>query len=136
MEPETIRILLVDSHDSVRLGLTTALGLVDDLRVIGEAPGGIEALRLCARLRPDVVLLELQLPDHDGIALLRLLRERCPCSRVVVLTSAAGAELRRRALAAGADDYLPKYVSRDELAAVIRAVATRDGTTEEQGGER
>ncbi len=120
-----IRVLVVDVHDGVRLGLTTALALADDLVVVGEARSGAEAIQLCQKLRPDVVLTEIQLPDGDGVALVQRIRQEFPETQVVVLTSQALDADRRRALAAGAHAYLQKYVAREELVATIRTVAAK-----------
>lgn len=120
-EPVTIRILIVDDHDGVRLGLTTALATIDDLLVVGAANSGSEALRLCRRLRPDVVLMEIQLPDRDGIDLVRMIRRQFPKVQVVVLSSVTSTDFRQRAGSAGVHSYLSKYVAVDDLIAVIRA---------------
>ncbi|MDI3339663.1 MAG: response regulator transcription factor [Sphaerobacter sp.] len=120
-EQATIRILIVDEHDAVRRGLVTALAVVDDLRVVGEATSGAEALRLCGELQPDVVLMEIRLPDQDGVCTIRRIRRQFPLTQVVVLTTVPAADLRQHAAAAGARGYLPKFVALDELTAVIRA---------------
>lgn len=121
-EPASIRVLIVDDHDSVRLGLSTALAIVDDLVVVAEAASGGEALRLCGRLQPEVVLMEIALPDLDGVSVIRRIREQFPATRVVVLTTAPSTRLRRRAEAAGASGYLQKHVTVEDLIEVIRAV--------------
>lgn len=117
-----IRVLIVDGHDGVRLGLATALATVDDLLVVGEATSCAEALRLCARLQPDVALMETELPDCDGVSLIRRLRQTFPRLRVVVLTTLPTEELRQGVQSAGASGSLSKYVALDELIATIRAV--------------
>ncbi len=121
MTEPPIRVLIVDDHDSVRLGLSTALTTVDGLLVVGEATTGGQALELCAQIRPDVVLTEIRLPDGDGIGIIQRIRRGFPQIQVVVLTSAVTGDLRRRALRAGAAAYLQKYVAVGELSTVIRA---------------
>ena len=122
-----IRILLVDGHDGVRLGLSTALATVEDMAVVGQATSGTEAVRLCGLLLPDVVLMEIQLPNGDGIGTLQRIRHYFPSIQVVVLTSATTTDLKRRAEADGAWAYLPKYVAVDELIQAIRAAHCERG---------
>lgn len=122
----TIRVLLVDDHSVVRSGLSVFLMAFDDLELVGEASDGEAALRACATLHPDVVLMDLVMPGMDGIAATRAIRERFPHIRVIALTSFPDREKVQGALRAGALSYLMKNVSADELAAAIRsAVAGR-----------
>ena len=116
------RVLIVDSHEGVRLGLTIALTTVEDMLVVGQAARGAEALRLCGESQPDVVLMELQLPDQAGICVIQMICRRYPHIQVVVLTTNQTEDLRQQALAAGACGYLQKYVAADELIEVIRTV--------------
>ena len=120
-EQPPIRVLVVDDHAVVRGGLGAFLLAFDDLEQVGEAASGREALRVCAEARPDVVLMDLLLPELDGAEATRLLRERFPRVQVVALTSSAEEALVRRALQAGAIGYLLKDASAAELAAAIRA---------------
>jgi len=120
-EVVVIRILLIDSHDGVRRSLNTALATADDMVVVGEATNGVEAERLCARLMPDIVLMEIQMPNEDGIGILQRIRKHFPAIQVVVLTSAITTDFKRRALSEGVRGYLQKYVAVDELTEVIRA---------------
>ena len=117
----TIRVLLVDDHAMVRLGLSTFLKVFDDLELAGEADSGQAALRLCAQVSPDVVLMDLVMPDMDGVTATRLIRQQFPDVQVVALTSYTEAGLVQNALQAGAIGYLLKDVSADELARAIRA---------------
>lgn len=122
MEPaERIRVLLVDDHEMVRQGLAVFLQVFDDLELAGEAEDGAAAVELCARLRPDVVLMDLMMPRMDGAAATRAIRECLPSVQIIALTSFQEEGLVQRALQAGAIGYLLKNVSADDLAAAIRA---------------
>jgi len=118
---ERIRVMVVDDHRVVRSGLTAFLAASDDLELVGEASDGRQAVELCARLRPDVVLMDLVMPEMDGAAATKAIRERCPETQVVALTSFREDELVTGALQAGAIGYLLKNVSADDLAGAIRA---------------
>jgi NarL family two-component system response regulator LiaR len=119
--PERIRVLLVDDHALVRRGLATFLLVYDDLELAGEATSGEEAIRLCAQLQPDVVLMDLVMPGMNGVTATRLIAERRPHPQIIALTSFHEADLVQGALQAGAISYLLKNVTADELAAAIRA---------------
>ncbi len=116
-----IRVVIVDDHALVRSGLAAFLQVYEDLELVGEAASGDEAVRVCAALQPDVVLMDLVMPGTDGPAATRAIRERCPSARVIALTSFPEEDLVPRALRAGATSYLLKNVGADELAAAIRA---------------
>lgn len=120
MESEPIRVLLVDDHAVVRSGLSAFLLAFDDLELVGEASNGDEAVRLCNRLGPDVVLMDLVMPGMDGAEATRVVREQCPDVQVIALTSFKESELVESAMSAGAIGYLLKNVSADELAQAIR----------------
>src|SRR5262245_888373 len=115
-----IRVLVVDDHLVVRRGLATLLLAFNDLQLVGEAQTGAEALALCATAQPDVVLMDLLMPEMDGVAATQAICERYPNIQVIMLTSCDEYDLIRRALAAGAEGYLPKNSSSDDLAAAIR----------------
>jgi len=115
-----IRILLVDDHAVVRSGLSAFLLAFDDLELVGEAGSGEEAVRLCAQVAPDVVLMDLVMPGMDGAQATKAIRAECPQVQVVALTSFKENELVQGALEAGAIGYLLKNVSADELADAIR----------------
>jgi DNA-binding NarL/FixJ family response regulator len=123
MAPETIRILLADDHPVVRDGLAAMLGTQPDFQVIGEAGTGAEAVAEAARLRPDVVLMDLEMPSLDGIEAIRRLRAADPAIQVVVLTAFDTDERILGALQAGAQGYLLKGAPRAEIFAAIRAVS-------------
>jgi len=119
-ESSTIRVLLVDDHAVVRSGLGAFLLAFSDLELVGEASSGEQAVQLCARLKPDVVLMDLVMPGMDGAQATRAIRDECPQVQVVALTSFKENELVQGALEAGAIGYLLKNVSADELADAIR----------------
>jgi NarL family two-component system response regulator LiaR len=118
---EPIRVLLVDDHAVVRSGLSTFMVVYDDLELVGEASNGQEAIRKCEELHPDVVLMDLVMPEMDGASATQAIRERWPDIQVIALTSFPEEDLVQRALKAGALSYLLKNVSADELAHAIRA---------------
>ena len=118
---DAIRVLLVDDHAVVRSGLSAFLLVFDDLELVGEAGGGQEAIRLCQQLAPDVVLMDLMMPEMDGASATRAIRQICPQTQVIALTSFKEQDLVQKALQAGAIGYLLKNVSADELAEAIRA---------------
>jgi NarL family two-component system response regulator LiaR len=116
-----IRVMVVDDHPMVRRGLATFLMVFDDLELAGEAAGGEAAIQLCAQILPDVVLMDMVMPDMDGATTTRAIRQQFPTVQVIALTSFKEAELVQNVLEAGAIGYLLKDVSADELAQAIRA---------------
>ena len=116
-----IRVMLVDDHAVVRSGLSAFLLAYDDLELVGEAADGAEAVRMCERLHPDVILMDLIMPRMDGATATRAIRERSPQVQVLALTSFKEDNLIQDVLKAGAIGYLMKNISADELAAAIRA---------------
>lgn len=121
MSIHPIRVLIVDDHGVVRSGLSDFLMVYDDLELVGEANGGRAAVELCLRLQPDVVLMDMVMPDMDGAAATHAIRAQCPSIQVIALTSFREEELVNAALKAGAIGYLLKNVTADELAAAIRS---------------
>jgi NarL family two-component system response regulator LiaR len=119
--PSPIRVMLVDDHLMVRRGLATFLKVFDDLELAGEAGSGEAAVQLCEKLQPDVILMDMVMPDMDGATATRLIRQQCPEVQVLALTSFKEEKLVQNALQAGAIGYLLKDVSADELAQAIRA---------------
>jgi NarL family two-component system response regulator LiaR len=113
--------VLVDDHTMVRRGLATFLKVYDDLELAGEAGGGEDAIQLCAQVLPDVVLMDIVMPDMDGVAATRAIRQQLPEVQVIALTSFKDKGLVQDALEAGAIGYLLKDVSADTLAQAIRA---------------
>jgi NarL family two-component system response regulator LiaR len=118
---QPIRVMLVDDHTMVRRGLATFLMVFDDMELAGEAASGEAALELCGQVLPDVILMDLMMPDMDGVTATRLIRQQFPKVQVVALTSFKEQEMVQNALQAGAIGYLLKDVSADELAQAIRA---------------
>jgi NarL family two-component system response regulator LiaR len=118
---QTIQVMLVDDHNVVRSGLATFLRAYDDLELVGEAKNGLEALNLCHQKKPDVILMDLMMPEMDGIAATRAILADYPDIKIIAMTSFEEEELVQGVLAAGAISYLLKNVSSDELAAAIRA---------------
>jgi NarL family two-component system response regulator LiaR len=113
--------MLVDDHTMVRRGLAAFLKVFDDLQLAGEAESGAAAIQLCAEVMPDVVLMDMVMPDMDGAAATRAIRQQFPQVQVIALTSFKEGDLVKNALEAGAIGYLLKDVSADELARAIRA---------------
>jgi NarL family two-component system response regulator LiaR len=118
---QPIRVMLVDDHTMVRRGLAAFLRVFDDLQLAGEAESGEAAIRLCAEILPDVILMDMVMPDMDGAAATRAIRQQFPQVQVIALTSFKEGDLVKQALSAGAIGYLLKDVSADELAGAIRA---------------
>jgi NarL family two-component system response regulator LiaR len=118
---ETIRVVVVDDHDMVRKGLGVLLESFPDLEPVGQAADGEHAIRLCAETDPDVVLLDLVMPDMSGPEVISCILKRNPHIKVIALTNYKDEQLVHGALNAGAISYLLKNVSIDELAAAIRS---------------
>jgi NarL family two-component system response regulator LiaR len=118
---EEIRVMIVDDHDMVRKGLATFLRVNADLELVGEARDGEEALQMVERVRPDVILMDLVMPEMDGTEATREIRGRWPEVQVIALTSFQEQDLVREVLQAGAIGYLLKNVTVEELAEAVRA---------------
>jgi NarL family two-component system response regulator LiaR len=112
--------MVVDEHGMVRKGIIAYLKNNADLDIIGEAQNGREAVELCERLQPDVILMDLQMPEMDGIAATRIIRKQWPQIQVIALTSFPDRDKVQDALQAGAISYLLKNVSGEDLAEAIR----------------
>ncbi len=120
---EKIKVLIVDDHKVVREGLRAFLGMLPDIDVAGEASSGVEALAVAAKVKPQVALMDLVMPEMDGVETTRRLLAEHPQTRVIVLTSFAEDDKIFPALRAGAAAYLLKDVTPEELADTVRAVA-------------
>ena len=121
-----LRILLVDDHAMVRQGLSLALGLHGDMEVVGEAGNGSEGVQLAADLQPDILLLDLNMPDLDGIEVLQRVRRVAPGARVLILSGIHADARVYATVEAGVDGYIVKDASTGELLAAIRSVAAGD----------
>jgi two-component system, NarL family, response regulator LiaR len=116
----TIRVVLVDDHHMVRKGLAFIINGFDDLELVGEAASGIEAIRVCDEIRPDVVLMDLVMPEMSGIEAIRTIRISHPETQMIALTSFDNDDLVHGALQAGAIGYLMKNATVDDLVEAIR----------------
>ncbi len=125
---ERIRVVIVDDHLMVRRGLATFLKAAQDLELVGEAATGLEAVRVCAETRPDVVLMDLKLPELDGIGATRAIRQAHPETQVIAVTSSQEDDLVSQVLRAGAIGYLLKDVGVTGLGEAIRAAAVGRAT--------
>jgi two-component system response regulator NreC len=120
---DTIKLMLVDDHDVVRTGLRSFLETQSGLKVIAEAKNGLEALEQAKQTQPDIVLMDITMPDMDGMEATRQLKSLYPECQVLVLTVHADKQYFMQMLAAGASGYLTKQAAADELVAAIKAVA-------------
>jgi DNA-binding NarL/FixJ family response regulator len=119
---DRIRVLIVDDHAVVRSGLEQLLATTTDIELVGTAANGNQAIERVAELHPDVVLMDLSMPDLDGVEATRSITAHHPASHVLVLTSFSDQTRILDALAAGADGYLLKHTDPDDIADAIRAV--------------
>ncbi|WP_248930267.1 response regulator [Paenibacillus hamazuiensis] len=120
---EMIKVMIVDDHDMVRIGLRTFLSLETDMDIVGEAPNGQEALRMIEKgeVTPDVVLMDLMMPVMDGVEATKRLQAVKPAIKIVLLTSFLEDEKVLAAVEAGATSYVLKTVSSDQLVRVVRS---------------
>ena len=123
---DQIRVLIVDDIPETRDHLTKLLGFESDIEVVGSAASGTESLSMATELTPDVVLMDINMPDMDGIATTEELARRAPTSAVVMMSVQGEADYLRRSMLAGAREFLVKPFSSDELTASIRQVYTRE----------
>jgi len=119
---QTIKVLIVDDHTVVRDGLTTILGREKDFTVVGEAKDGLEAVDRARELRPDVILMDLRMPELDGVEAMRHIAAENSEVKFIVLTTYDSDEYIFHAIEAGAKGYLLKDASRDDLFNAVRAV--------------
>lgn len=124
--PLPIRIILADDHGIVRAGLRTLLNAEPDFEVIGEAGDGVHAFQLAAELRPDLVLLDVNMPNNGGLETLQRLKEHFPMMHVLMLTVHEDEGLLRKAIRAGASGYVIKRAAESDLIDAIRAVYRGD----------
>jgi DNA-binding NarL/FixJ family response regulator len=119
-----VRLVLVEDNDVFREALELLFGLRSDIEVVGAARDGVEAVELCSRERPDVVLLDYRMPARDGVQTARAIAEACPGTAVVCLTASANARETEGLLAAGAVECLTKDRELDEIVAAVRRAAS------------
>jgi len=123
---DQIRVLIVDDIPETRDHLTKLLGFESDIEVVGSAASGTEAISMASEMRPDVVLMDINMPDMDGIAATEKLSTQVPTAAVVMMSVQGEADYLRRSMLAGAREFLVKPFSSDELTASIRQVYTRE----------
>jgi DNA-binding NarL/FixJ family response regulator len=128
----SIRLLICDDHQVIRTGLAALLAGTE-IEIVGEADSGKEALRLAQKLKPDVVLLDIRMPDGDGLSTLEKLRAKMPESKVVMLSTYDNPTYIARAVALGASDYVLKGSTRDAIVATI--ISTARGESPADTGE-
>jgi DNA-binding NarL/FixJ family response regulator len=121
-----LRLVLVDDHQVVRLGLRALLTGEPDITVVGEAGTAAEAIQVVSRVEPDIVLMDIRLPDQSGITACQQVRQRWPAVQVLMLTSFADEELVLEAISAGAAGYVLKQLGNDDLLRAVRAVGRGD----------
>jgi two-component system response regulator NreC len=119
-----IRLLLVDDHDVVRVGLKTFLQTQEDFEVVAEARNGGEAVSRAMETHPDVILMDITMPEMDGLEATRRLRVLCPTCQVLALTVHDDKQYFMQMLAAGASGYITKQAAADDLVAAIHAIAS------------
>jgi NarL family two-component system response regulator LiaR len=120
-DPARIRVLIVDDHQVVRTGLKTFFDLLPDIEVVGEAADGSEGVAMARRLEPDVVLMDLLMPNMDGITAIGRIKAERPETEIVTMTSFIEEEKVTSALEAGASGYVLKDAEADEVATAVRA---------------
>lgn len=122
----TIKVLIADDHAIVRAGLRSIIRSEADLELVGEASGGLEAIQLVEKLQPDVVVLDISMPDLDGISVTRQIREKKLAAGILILTVHEDEAFLREVFKAGASGYMIKHAAETELITAIRAVMRGD----------
>src|SRR5215216_5840498 len=119
MRTEPVRLLIADDHELVRDGLQRMLSREPDLEVVGEVANGREAVKLCRRLHPDLVLMDVQMPEMDGLEATRVIKSALPTTSVLIVTAYDNPDYLVEAIAAGAAGYVLKYAPRWEIIGAI-----------------
>jgi len=122
-----MRIIIVDDDELIRESLSLTLALEDDIEIVGEAENGDVAVALCEKVQPDIALMDIRMPHIDGIAATRLIKDRVPEIKIMMLTTFADKANIQQALAAGADGYLLKTDETDTIAGKLRTLMTGSG---------
>jgi two-component system invasion response regulator UvrY len=125
-ETMALRVLVVDDHPAFRRALTSALRMVKDIEVAGEAGGGIAAAEQAAMVEPDLVLMDLSMPDLNGIDAMRRIHKKTPDLPVVIITAHADPGVEKEARAAGASGFLAKGTALEDLVLVLHEAADGD----------
>ena len=128
-----IRVIIADDHEMVRRGLVLFLSTAADIAVVGQATNGAQAVRLCGDLRPDVVLMDIVMPEMDGVAATATIKKSHPDMQIIALTSFHDDALVPRVLQAGAIGYLLKDVAAEGIADAIRAARAGRSTLAPEG---
>jgi DNA-binding NarL/FixJ family response regulator len=123
MSGESVRVVVADDHPAIREGLRVLLASAPGIEVVGQASTGVEAIRLADELQPDVVIMDLHMPELNGIEATRRIRDASPHIRILVLTMLEDDDSVFAAIRAGAYGYLLKGAGRDELARAVSAVS-------------
>ncbi len=129
----TVRVLVVDDHPAFRKALTSALNMVEGFEVAGEAGGGVAACEGADQLEPDVILMDLSMPDLSGIDAMKVIHESKPDMPVVILTAHADPGVEREAREAGASGFLAKGIGLDDLVIVLHEAAEPEDAPEDAG---
>jgi DNA-binding NarL/FixJ family response regulator len=129
----TVRVLVVDDHPAFRKALTSALNMVEGFEVAGEAGGGVAACEGADQLEPDVILMDLSMPDLSGIDAMKVIHESKPDMPVVILTAHADPGVEREAREAGASGFLAKGIGLDDLVIVLHEAAEPEDEPEDAG---
>ncbi len=129
----TVRVLVVDDHPAFRKALTSALNMVEGFEVAGEAGGGVAACEGADQLEPDVILMDLSMPDLSGIDAMKVIHESKPDMPVVILTAHADPGVEREAREAGASGFLAKGIGLDDLVIVLHEAAEPEAAPEDAG---
>ena len=125
---QSARLVIADDHELARAGLRAMLTGQRGLEVVGEAANGHEALMLCRRVRPDLALIDVRMPEQDGLGTCRTIKQECPTTRVILITMHESIEYILNAIKAGAAGYILKDISQQELITAVRRVLRGEST--------